>query len=360
MLLTIRKYVCWNLIVTLALCIVLLLGLTVMLDFVQRADDFSKFVSETGRGWTFVLNFYLFRLPMFASWLFPIILLTATGVSLIQMNKNNELIPLLMAGISIHQILLPLYLMLIAGGIGVFSVQEWVLPSLAPRIARTKQLLDSRAGMENILVVDEQDTYLHGQSYHPDDRTLSGVTLMQFKNNVLRKIVRADSARWQQKPGGTWILRNGRVSTYDEEGFRAEAPVTFGENGFEWKTTITPHQILTMDADIKFHSLQTLNEMIDEWPHLITLRITRQTRLVYPFIAILLPLFALPILLQREMTSYFKGGLVIAGIAIGFYLVQVIFMKLGTSGILHPIPATWTPFLLGTCLFLYLKDRIIT
>ena len=360
MLLTIRKYVTWNLLVTLAFCIFLLLGLTVMLDFVQRADDFSTFISQTSHGWSFVGEFYLIRLPMFASWLFPIILLTASGVSLIQMNKHNELIPLLMAGISIHQILLPLYLLLVAGGIAVFSVQEWVLPSLAPRIARTKQLLDSGDQMNNILVVDDRGTYLHGQSYNPNDRTLSGVTLMKFENNVLREIIRAESARWAEDNRGSWMLRNGRITAYDDEGFRTTAPKSFGEEGITWRTTITPHQILTMDADIKFHSLQTLNEMIEEWPHLITLRITRQTRLVYPFIAILLPLFAMPILLQREITSYFKGGLVIAGIAIGYYLLQVIFMKMGTSGILHPIPATWTPFLLGTCLFLYLKDRIIT
>lgn len=360
MLVTIRKYVSWNILVTLVFCVVLLLGLTVMLDFVQRADDFSDFISETGHGWSFVLEFYLIRLPMFGSWLFPIILLTATGVSLIQMNKNNELIPLLMAGISIHQILLPLYILLVGGGIVVFSVQEWVLPSLAPRIARTKQLLDSGDTMKNILVVDDQGTYLHGQSYQPNDQTLSGVTLMKFDDNVLRKIIRAESARWTEDTDGTWTLRNGRMTAYDREGFRNRAPKTFGEDGWTWNTSTTPHQILTMDADIKFHSLETLNNRIEEWPHLITLRITRQTRLVYPFIAILLPLFALPILLQREITSYFKGGLVIAGIAIGFYLVQVIFLKMGTSGILHPIPATWTPFLLGTSLFLYLKNRIIT
>ncbi len=360
MLRTIRTYVTWNFLVTLGFCLFLVLGLTVMLDFVQRADDFSELLAKQNQSWRFVVTFYLIRLPMFASWLFPIILLTAAGVTLIRMNKNNELIPLLMAGISMHQILLPLYVLFVAGGIGVFCMQEWVLPSFSSRIARTKQLLKSGEQLDDVLVVDDRGRYLHGRSYQPSTRVLNDVTVMVFRENVLREIISANRAVWTSKEEGAWILKDGRRTRFDERGFRAGAPVTYGKEGFRWRTSITPHQILTRDEDIKFYSLRQLNQLISEWPHLITLRMTRQARFVYPFICILLPLFSVPIILQREITSYFKGGVLIAGITIGFYLIQVVFLKLGTAGVLHPIPAGWTPLLLGICLFVYLKDRIIT
>jgi len=356
---TIQKYVTRILLGSLVLCVALVLGLTVLLDFVQRVDDFSEMLQGGTISGSFIVEFYLIRLPMFAGWLAPIILLAASGVTLIRLNRRNELIPLLMSGLSTHQILLPLYVCFGLGAVTVFSVQEWLLPSLSRRIAATEQRLKEGGRVDDILTVDASGTFLQSNALDLRTSEMRNVTLLTFDRSKLRKITRARRAKWVGPERG-WLLSHGRETRYTGEGFRSGSPVSFGKNGDVWPTDLSPDEIITRDASLEFYGLPTLLDMIDKWPYLRSIRMTLHTRLLYPIIAIILPLFAIPVFLGRTTRSYLLGGILIAGIAIGYYLVQLVFLELGNSGVFHPLFAAWTPVILAAGLVMYQMDNVMS
>ncbi len=355
----IHKHVTRLLFGSLLLCVAVVLGLTVLLDFVQRVDDFSELLQNASITWTFIVRFYAIRLPMFAVWLAPIILLAAAGVTLIRLNRKNELVPFLMSGMSLHRMLIPLYVFLSFAAAGVFSVQEWMLPSLSRELAVTKKRLKEGNSMDDVLAVDDRGRYLHSRSMDIGRNVLRNVTLLTFDDSELKRIVTAEQARWNSG-GKHWRLFNGRLVNYDEKGFRAGAPVNFGNDGPVWKTDLAPDLILARESPMEFYRLPTLLDMIDRWPHLIYLRMKLHTRLVYPVITFLLPLFAIPVLLRREIRSYLLGSIALAGIAVGYYLIQLVFMELGSGGLLHPILAAWVPVLAAGSWVLYLMDDVLT
>ncbi len=359
MLFTLHKYVTRTMLGSLAFCVAIIIGLTVLLDFVQRVDDFSTLLQNTTVTWRFIVLFYVIRLPMFTSWLAPVILLSATGVTVIRMNRNNEMIPFLMSGISTHQLLIPLYLIFVAGAVAVFSMQEWVLPSLSSRLAMTKKRLKEGRKKDDVLAVDKSGTFVQSSVMDMQRNVLKDVTLLSFKESKLKRIVTADRAQWRAEDS-LWVLSNGRVTKYDKEGFRVGAPESFGTDGLEWNTELSPERIITRKETMQFHRLTELLDMIDKWPYLASIRMNFHSRLLNPVIVLLLPLISIPIFLRRGIRSYLIGSILIAGLAVGYYLLQMVFMQLGNGGVLHPVPASWIPVVLAISLLCYLMDDLMT
>src|SRR5712692_7786747 len=85
------------------LCLTLFLGLSLLVDFFDRLDDFIKYAAPAST----VLRYFLFKAPLLITQAAPAAALTAALLSLGLLARNRELLALKACGISPWQISCP-------------------------------------------------------------------------------------------------------------------------------------------------------------------------------------------------------------------------------------------------------------
>lgn len=359
----IHRYILRTVLESFLFCAVIILSLTVLLDFVEQFQDFSYLISRSEYTWWFAANYYVLRLPLYLAWLLPVVLLAGTGITIVYMTRENEFVPFFMAGHSIYYLLVPVFVVGLLNAAAVFSLQEWVLPGWSDRIAKTKQLLESGSSLNNIFTGTGENTFLQFKKLRVVQGTARGITLSVFQEDNLKVIATADRATWNADRN-QWILRNGTITEYDSRGFRKKPPRSFGDDGLmlpELRSRdLRPKKLLIAESGIRFHSLKNLYNLTYQFPELKNIQVRFHTRIIYPLIALFLPVVAIPLILRREITSYFTGSIYCAVIAVGFYLVYALFLEFGKRDAMPAFLACWLPILLLASVLLYLYDDVTT
>src|SRR2546427_8718582 len=87
-----------------SLCLTLFLGLSLLIDFFDRLDDFIKYAAPAST----VLRYFLFKAPLFLTQSAPAAALTGSLLSLGLLARHRELLALKTCGVSPWQIARPL------------------------------------------------------------------------------------------------------------------------------------------------------------------------------------------------------------------------------------------------------------
>ncbi|MFW5652846.1 MAG: LptF/LptG family permease, partial [Planctomycetota bacterium] len=159
-----------------------------------------------------VFDFYWPRAFQFYAFLFGVVVIGATGFTLVQFHRNRELTAVLAAGVSLHRVALPFIFAALALNVLQFANRELVLPKLAPQLLRDHGELGQRQleGFRVELVPDSAGRVFYAAEYLPDETTMHNVVIWEIDDTAftLTRRIEAEKAIWQ---GDGWVLENGRV-----------------------------------------------------------------------------------------------------------------------------------------------------
>ncbi|GIW87313.1 MAG: hypothetical protein KatS3mg108_1637 [Isosphaeraceae bacterium] len=127
----------WAFVKAYVICFVALVGLYVVIDAFTNLDEFFKVEERTLDLLAFMGRYYLVRLSAFYDRLCGVISLMAAVFTVTWMQRNNEHLAMMAAGISTHRAIRPVLVSTALFSLGAVANQEWIIPRVAEELQRT-------------------------------------------------------------------------------------------------------------------------------------------------------------------------------------------------------------------------------
>ena len=330
--------------------------LFVLGDVTQNLEDYLA----QGLTWLEVGKAYLFMLPQYIQWSFPIAALVGAVFTVQTMTMHREIVAAKAGGVSFHRLVVPI---LVLGVLltGVALALEEVVPRANRKAAATLQREEARwTYRSNFVFQGEHGQNFSIQSLNVPTGTISGVIMETLEPgaDTPRDHLHADLARFDPETG--WSFTGGRLRIFLETGeevaFKFQA---FQTRGFQErpedllenprKPEEMTYQEMGRLAEIMFRSGGDPKELL----------VDRQKKLAIPVATLVIILFGAPL-----ATSSKRGG---TTFGIGVALLSVILYLLlfrvteavGDTGGLSAATAAWLPnaLFLGAGLLAMLRVR---
>jgi lipopolysaccharide export system permease protein len=202
------------------ICFVALIGLYIVIDAFTNLDEFSKRAEGAVELFQVMGRFYLVHTSQFYDRLCGVIGMMAAIFTVTWMQRNNELLAMLAAGISTQRAIRPVWVSTIAVSLLAVFNQEVIMPRYAEEIQKSHD----DDGQRKVQVFSRYDSHrilIHGREADRGARTV-----LQFNATLPVEVlgtmgpceVQAKQARYI--PGddpraplrGGWLLRGARLS----------------------------------------------------------------------------------------------------------------------------------------------------
>lgn len=304
---------------------------------------------------------YLYQIPLFVLYSFPIAALIATIFTVNNMTRHSELAAAKASGISFYRLLLPLPLL----GI-VLTFAGLGLSELVPITTRIRaELLGQKIGERGART---DFVYRSGEGYVFQIRRLDLLyrqmnTIIMEREGDEKKVpsihVKAMDASYDTAKG-RWTLRNGqlRLLTGDQERhfeFGSLTPMRFRE---------TPEQLLAEPKDPEEMQYKELGEFIEilqrSGGNPLELMVKQAQKIAIPVATLIIILFGAPLANNKQRGGAAYGIGVALAITISYLMLFRIFGAAGATGTMDPVYAAWAPNALVFALALGLLARVKT
>lgn len=212
----------WAFVKAYGICFIALVGLYVVIDAFTNLDEFFKVEEKTLDLMAFMGRYYLVRLSAFYDRLCGVIAMMAAVFTVTWMQRNNEHLAMMAAGISTHRAIRPVLVSSVLFSLGAVANQEWIIPRVAEELQRTPdddgkrkvRTYNSRRDINDILI-QSQFADRAKQEIWPFSTT--------FPTNRYGVMLHlsADRAVYipPERPGsplkGGWLVRNATLSPAD-------------------------------------------------------------------------------------------------------------------------------------------------
>lgn len=325
------------------LFVIIVLGaappLFVIGDIAENLDDYI----DRGLGWGDVALSYVYQLPLFIQWSFPIAALLATVFTVHSMTTHREIVAAKAGGVSFHRVILPL----IVAGMGL-TVIALGLSEVVPRTNRISAQIrrsesPGRSWRSDFVYRSEQGLTWQVERLTAADGNMTGVVLERPpEDDRFGLHVTADAARYSDGEG--WTLVQGFMRTLARDSTeralqfeRMRVPEITERPAELLEVPPEPEEMTYAEIDHLASILQRTGGNANE------LLVKREQKIAIPVTTLVIILFGAPL-----ATSNKRGG---AAYGIGLSLATVlIFMMmlrvsgaLGEAGALDPLTAAWLP-----------------
>ena len=301
---------------------------------------------------SFMVHYYLIRMPMFLHLILPAVSLFAAMFTVIQLQKTNELLPMITSGVSVRR----LSMIFVAGAIAcaalMGALDEFVLPNLMDQIAETDDLLISDKPQQGVFFPLEDGT----GSWLIDEldgtkKRMKGVqiTRTQKENSLRTQVIRAETGEWHSGIG-KWTLKNGSIQPFDSTG----SPI-FDKPG-DHRPRQEPFAEMAMDPPPRPTNFQRKNsisgrsyryleleELIERWPHVTPYRMHMNVKFASPLGPIVLLFLGLPFVSGTQHRSFYRGIGLCLLLTVSYYAATFVCFELGSRESMTPAAAVWGP-----------------
>jgi len=365
------RYVAAYFISSYIICFIFFLGLFIVIDLVPKVDDIleaAPLVKARGESLFFVtLLFYCYKVPEIFLMVAPYLTVMSAMFCISRLKKNNELVPMIMAGISIFRVLLPVFILAGSLMFCMVAVQEGLAPWCVEKRMLSKDLLLKHK--EKLII--EKEVFMFIDSKNRD------IEIVVHNYNVATRVAdRMDVVFVKQDKGMQFnvsiIGKNLRWLGPDEaawsmvEGVQVERAIS--NTGVQprkssikrFRTDLTPDDILRR---IKEPSDMTFQEIRREYamnPDDCSKKILLHHHLTFPLSNIILLLLGVPFVLRPESRSNFLGVTIALLICGAYFVLDVIMQDLGAKDQINPILASWFATIFCGTIGIYLFDSIKT
>jgi lipopolysaccharide export system permease protein len=352
------------------ICLISILSLYVVVDLFMNLDDFT----HHSHGFSEVLRhiglYYGCHIPKYFDQLCEAIVLLAAMFTVAWMQRNNEQLPLLSAGVSTHRVVLPVLLSAWTMLSLTILNQEFVIPRLANRLLFDKD--DPNGEKEQGVKGAFEPNLIH---IHGDKAIRKGMVVRKFRctipENLAGNFVHLTAEAGQYVPGpgrGEWVSRQGGweltgTKPADLETWDPKVLEVIDSGHYFLHTTVVDFDELTRRPNwFTLSSTWQLYEELEkpESTRVSSMAVLFHERLTRPILGMLLVFLGLSIILRDQNRNVFISAgtcLVLCGI---FFAAHYACKMLGEADYLSPALAAWLPVLFFGPLAIVLFDAAHT
>ncbi len=357
----------WSYVRSFLICLVSLLSLYVIIDLFTNLDDFfqdSRPLSESLRN---VGRYYLYRSAQIFDRLCEPMILLASAFTVGWMQRNNELLPLLSAGVPTQRVLRPVLWGAVASiGLGLAN-QELVIPRIAEMLTRQRDDLDGERDSIAQSAYDPNGIHLEGHVARRSTRTVRPFHCT-ISDGVGGGLIHLSAKEAMYVPPGEGVYSGGWL-------LRETTPAVIPDwDHPRLARMLAPGQwfIYTRDADFEavtrngswymLHSTSQLHSLLRQGAgrRLEPMAVLFHTRLARPVLGMLLITMGLAVILRDPHRHVFVSAGWCVVLCAVYYGVTLSCKFLGDHEILAPAWAAWMPVLLFAPASLVMIDSIYT
>jgi len=345
------------------ICFVTFLGIFVVADFVNHFDELVRHAKTHGGMGQVLGEYYGAKVPWFFDFIGRIIGLVAAVFAVTSLQRNNEMAAMMAAGISRWRIVKPLVISVgLVAVLGVLN-REVLIPRLGERIFADARNLAGDKGEEIHPQYDHATgIFIEGESIVPADKAIIKPTF-HMPNELAPRgtVIVAEEARQAPREGGrpAGFLLTGvdqEKTGVKQTVMKNDALIVAHPSDVDW---LKSGQLFVV-TDLPFDQLRGSSN----WKQCVsTLRLISvarndsldsgadvsvaiHSRILQPFVDMLLLFLGLPIVLSRESRNAFiaVGSCMLV---VSIFIVSVLGLQsLGSSYVIAPSLAAWLPVLI--------------
>jgi lipopolysaccharide export system permease protein len=359
----------FNYIKSYIVCFVSLMSLFIIVDLFTNLDSFWENHRGLNKLFRFITIYYASKATVIFDRLSEAIVLMAAMFTVAWMQRNNEILPLLSAGISTRRIVRPV--LFAACGMVVLAVlnQELVLPTIDPDLVESRG--DTKGEKEMTVKGGYESNGIHisGLKAFKKDFTVKGFTVIFPNGGRFQDMPALQAEEAKYRPPGTTDREFGGWEMTGVE--PKEIP---NLEGLDILENPVPGKYFLRTTDIDFRTatrpknwLQFIPtfSLLDELGRidhnkLASVAVLFHTRLTRPFLGMLLVFMGLSIILRDQNRNIFiSTGLCLLLCAV-FFLACMACKYLGDHERLTPVLAAWLPVLVFGPLSFVMFDAVHT
>jgi lipopolysaccharide export system permease protein len=207
----------WAFLKAYLVCFVSLVSLYIVIDAFTNLDEFFKISEGTVSLLKLMGRYYLVRTSLFYDRLCGVITLLAAIFTVTWMQRNNEHLAMMAAGISTHRALVPVIVSSCLVSLVSIANQELIIPQIAEELQRTHDD-DGNRKLKTYSRRDLNDILIHSSFAYRSDLSIEPFNATFPTNRYgLMLHVSAESAQYiphsSQAPfAGGWLIRGAELS----------------------------------------------------------------------------------------------------------------------------------------------------
>ncbi len=341
----IDRYVARAYIIRFVMAHVVIFGLYVSFDIMQRVEMF--YGAEVHYSLSQVLVLYLYQVPGNLMNTVPPLLMLSAGLVFVHMNKNGELLTLKSCGVSVRRVALPIFVVTILFAATLGMARETVIPGLYIQRQLLENRIEGRVSGPFYLADHKHGYRLYVEDYDFTRGEMSNVTILLIYTDmrVPEKILQADLATWGEEDAIQ--LERVSVQEFDRDGGRMGDPEAHETK--TWPTSLAEsdfadaqHQSSTIDRAPAM-TLASLRDGIEESPHNPRFKVLFHSRITDKLVPVILLLIGIPMLAGsgHNPQNRLIGALIAILITGAYYVLTFIAISFGNAGTINPALAAW-------------------
>ena len=351
------RYVIEEFVKLLVLCLVIFLSIYLIIDFIQKVDNFIESHVPVG----LMLAYFLFKAPFIMIQMVPPASLISVIILFSLLKKKNEITAMKACGIDMFRLSISVGMAALFVGGAVFVISEVVVPYSSSRSNeiwnREVQKRDPARFYGRNEVWYRTNKAIYWIRNFDNEKMVMKKPTLYFFDETFHLVKRIDGRRgvWT---GDNWKIEEGIIQEvtdkggYDFKRFKdlylnlPETPRTF------MRAVKKPEEMNYWQ--LKRYSERVLREGYDNTEYLVDMNI----KIAFPFVSLVLVIIGISIALRQK-----RGGTPLAvsiGMGICFlYLTILGFARsLGLSGVLPPIVSAWLANLVFLLFGIYFMMRV--
>jgi lipopolysaccharide export system permease protein len=360
----------WAFLKAYVICFVALISLYIVIDAFTNLDEFNKVADGVldlfrRMGW-----YYLIKASLFYDRLCGVMTMMAAIFAVTWMQRNNELLAMLAAGISAQRVIRPV----IVSGVIVSAVaivnQEYIMPAIGAEELMKKPDDESRTKLLVTVRSDANDVLIHGKEGDrktPTIRTFNAT----LPSGLLGTMVEIEAQQGLYIPRtanfprrGGWLLRGVKLTPpdapiadcpllipIDEEELKRYPPplpekAPIGPKAYFLISNVS-YQAVTRDPTwFQFSAtpelIRGLSDPVNGYER-VEMAVFLHMRLLRPLLSLILIFLSLPqVLGGGDRNMFINLGLSLGTSAV-FYGVSFATQYLGNNAVIPPEMAAWAP-----------------
>jgi lipopolysaccharide export system permease protein len=359
------------------ICFVSLVGLYVVIDAFNNLDEFAEVRDGTVAILKYMCWYYSIRMFLFYDQLCGVITMMAAIFTVTWLQRNNELLAMLAAGISTQRVIRPVLIAAVLVSILAVLNQELVMPRYGDQLLKAPD----DDGLRRVKVMggfDLNELMIHGSSA---DRVTQTISKMQVsidpKHFGVSAELSANEARYISPDDptcplrGGWLLRGAKVVPADlpiESNSQlvvrlnakdlthfppsVDSPSKLVGDAFFLFTNLSFSDLTRNPRWFQFATtydlLRGLSNPAND-PARLEILVTIHSRIMRPFLSLTLLFLTLPLVLSGETRNMFINLGISLCTSFAFYTIGFLMQYLASNAVFTPALAPWlTLFAFGT------------
>lgn len=365
----------WNYLKAYVFCLISLMGLFIVVDLFMNLDDFTSNRKDFASVVRFIGIYYGYKSFQIFNQLCESVILMAGMFTVAWMQRNNELLPLLSAGVSTRRVVAPV--IVCASTMMALAVvnQECALPNIDVFMLENRQNADGSKETEVKGIFDMNGILISGKSAIKKNsmiKDFSAVIPAQPGRNTLTHVIAKEAVyipeREDDQRSGGWLLKQAKISGQIDWPKDDEILKPLGDESYFLKTR---------DADLDTCvRVKTWYQYLPTWQILheldrpgnstqhANLAIVFHTRLTRPIVGVILVVLGLSVILRDQNRNVFVSTGLCLILCVVFFASIFACQYLGkedfAAAYVSPALAAWLPVIIFGPFALVMYDAVHT